>query len=114
MMLTHSAPHSPRSAWGPQNSASGTQLGRAGPLHPRYVRKPEVCGPLGAAPRDGHAGELVEEALVVALLQLAFDLFHRVQADADHDEQAGAAEHEVLATPRPPKAMTGRIAMSAR
>src|SRR3954453_5207775 len=37
-----------------------------------------------------------EESFVVALLQLALDLLHRVQRDADHDEDRGAAEGEVL------------------
>src|SRR5919107_4311791 len=37
-----------------------------------------------------------EEPLVVALLELALDLLHRVEGDADHDEDRGAAEREVL------------------
>src|SRR5262245_46499505 len=37
-----------------------------------------------------------QEPFVVALLQLALDLLHRVQRDADHDEDRGAAEGEVL------------------
>src|SRR5690349_11179109 len=37
-----------------------------------------------------------QESFVVALLQLALDLLHRVQRDADHDEDRGAAEGEVL------------------
>src|SRR6476469_9247016 len=36
-----------------------------------------------------------QESFVVALLQLALDLLHRVQRDADHDEQRGATEREV-------------------
>src|SRR5690242_10020885 len=37
-----------------------------------------------------------EESLVVALHQLALDLFHGFQTDADDDQHGGAAEREVL------------------
>src|SRR3954452_5204115 len=37
-----------------------------------------------------------EESFVVALLELGLDLLHRVERDADHDEQRGATEREVL------------------
>ena len=35
---------------------------------------------------------LLEEAVVVVHLQLAFDLAHGVERNADHDEDRGAAE----------------------
>src|ERR1700749_3187470 len=37
-----------------------------------------------------------QEPFVVALLQLALDLFHRVERDAHHDQDGGTAEREVL------------------
>ena len=38
---------------------------------------------------------LPQEPFVVPLHQLALDLLHRLQADADHDEHGGATEREV-------------------
>src|SRR5690348_12400890 len=38
-----------------------------------------------------------QESFVVSLLELALDLLHRVEGDADHDQQGGTAEREVLA-----------------
>src|SRR5689334_3088936 len=37
-----------------------------------------------------------KEPFVVPLLELALDLFHRVERDTDHDQDGGAAEREVL------------------
>src|SRR6187401_3223718 len=37
-----------------------------------------------------------QESFVVALLKLALDLLHRVECDAHHDEDRGAAKREVL------------------
>src|SRR4051794_28103032 len=37
-----------------------------------------------------------QEPFVVALLELTLDLLHRVERDADHDQDRGAAEGEVL------------------
>src|SRR3954453_17595931 len=45
----------------------------------------------------GRAPYLFQEALVVAHHQLGLELFHRVQRDADDDEQRGPAEEEVRA-----------------
>src|SRR3954464_531963 len=53
-------------------------------------------GSAPARPRHRSACPSSQETFVVALLQLALDLFHRVQRDADHDEDRGAAEGEVL------------------
>src|SRR3954469_5044161 len=51
----------------------------------------------GAYPsRSGLArSALFQEALVVAHHQLRFELFHRVERDADDDQDRGAAEEEV-------------------
>src|SRR3954471_16876797 len=40
-----------------------------------------------------------QESFVVALLELALDLLHRVQRDAHHDQDRRAAEREVLVGP---------------
>src|SRR3954465_10281157 len=45
--------------------------------------------------RRAKRGILLQEALVVAHHQLRLELFHRVQRDADHDQQRRAAEEEV-------------------
>ena len=42
---------------------------------------------------------LSQETLIVALLQLALDLLHGIQPDADHDQQADAAELELVGDP---------------
>src|SRR6476661_10930420 len=42
-----------------------------------------------------------QESFVVALLELALDLLHRVERDAHHDQQGRAAEREVLARLHP-------------
>src|SRR6056297_1057647 len=45
---------------------------------------------------EDNAHDLAQEAFVISLLQLRFDLFDGVQTDAHHDQQAGATEDEVL------------------
>ena len=49
--------------------------------------------PAGARPR---ARRLLQEALVAAHHQLRLELLHRFERDADHDQDRGAAEVEVL------------------
>src|SRR5690348_11787792 len=39
---------------------------------------------------------LAQETFVVALHELAFDLLHRIEAHAHHDQHRGTAEREVL------------------
>ena len=46
------------------------------------------------AARRGSDGPSLQEALVVAHHQLAVDLLHRLEGDADGDEDDGAAERE--------------------
>src|SRR3954471_18226016 len=41
------------------------------------------------------SGPLLQEALVVAHHQLRLELFHRVERDADDDQDRGATEEEV-------------------
>src|SRR6187200_2788683 len=60
-----------------------------------WVPLPAPGGPISTSLTGGTAPSS-QESFVVALLQLALDLLHRVQRDADHDEDRGAAEGEVL------------------
>src|SRR5690606_4412243 len=57
--------------------------------------------PLHAASRTGFAQRapgrvlrvrLLDEALVVPFDQLAFDVFHRLQGDPDHDQEGGSPD----------------------
>src|SRR3954454_11295852 len=52
---------------------------------------------LGTVPwlRSGR-GSSAQESFVVPLLELALDLLHRVERDADHDQDGRATEREVL------------------
>ena len=76
------------------------------------LRPGSPCPPRGA---DAGRAALPQEPFVVALLQLALDLLHGVQADADHDQDAGAAEREVLVRRRPARArQSGSTAMTAQ
>src|SRR3954468_6175269 len=60
-----------------------------------WVPLPAPGGPISTSLIDrGSASS--EESFVVALLQLALDLLHRVQGDTDHDQDRRAAEGEVL------------------
>src|SRR3954453_20619209 len=54
-----------------------------GPISTSLIEAPGDCGSS-------------QESFVVALLQLALDLLHRVQRDTHHDQDRGAAEGEVL------------------
>ena len=75
---------------------------------------------LGALARARRANQnqshLPQEPFVVALHELALDLLHRLQADADHDQHRGAAEREVLVLlpPSQMKKKFGRIEMMPR
>src|SRR5262249_19712051 len=46
--------------------------------------------------REHNRWRSAQESFVVALHQLALDLLHSVQRNADHDQHRGAAEREVL------------------
>src|SRR6195952_857085 len=54
------------------------------------------CGAVPGLPASGRGCPSAQEALVVALHQLALDLLHGVEADADHDQDSSAPEGEVL------------------
>ena len=78
-----------RSAWVPLPAPGG----------PTRMRLSSATG-IGsyAVGRDGFGpGSLLQEALVVAHHQLRLELLHRVQRDADDDQQRRAAEEEVRA-----------------
>src|SRR3954452_20245439 len=62
-----------------------------------WVPLPAPGGPsrMRLSSLTGRAAYLFEEALVVAHHQLRLELLHRVQRDADDDEDRGAAEEEV-------------------
>src|SRR4051812_12084712 len=67
-----------------------------------WVPFPAPGGPtstsLTQAPRSGRRCPLplAQEPFIVALHELALDLLHRFQADADDDQDGGATEREVL------------------
>src|SRR5919107_1457739 len=71
-------------AWVPLPAPGGPMRIRRTPPPPRRDR------------RQADRPASTEEPLVIALLQLALDLLHGVEGDADHDQQRGAAEGEVL------------------
>src|SRR6478735_4419996 len=60
-----------------------------------WVPLPAPGGPISTSLTAGTAPSS-QESFVVALLELALDLLHGVQRDADHDQQGGATEREVL------------------
>src|SRR4051794_7855345 len=60
-----------------------------------WVPLPAPGGPMINS-RMCRSASSAQESFVVALLQLALDLLHRVECDAHHDEDRGAAEREVL------------------
>src|SRR6476659_10515514 len=60
-----------------------------------WVPLPAPGGPISTSLTAGTAPSS-QESFVVALLELALDLLHGVQRDADHDEDRGSAEREVL------------------
>ena len=82
----------------------------------RYARAQAASGRGRRAPCRPLSGRsaLLEEALVVAHHQLRLELLHRVQRDADHDDDRGAAEVEVHAacgrrrSPAAPRPRRGR------
>src|SRR6476469_3491359 len=59
------------------------------------VPLPAPGGPISTSLTAGTAPSS-QESFVVALLELALDLLHGVQRDADHDEDRRSAEREVL------------------
>ena len=74
---------------GPEDVAGGD-------LRHRQVLRDELgLRPLARAGwPDQDEAALAQEAFVVAQHQLALDLLHGLEADADHDEHRGAAERE--------------------
>ena len=66
-------------------------------LDTRRQRTPSRRSRSTAGRRPDAAAGLLQEALVVAHHQLRLELLHRVQRDADDDQQRGAAEEEVRA-----------------
>src|SRR5215208_5419591 len=60
-----------------------------------WVPLPAPGGPRRMRFSSLKARTLLQEALVVAHHQLGLELLHRVQGDADDDQQRGSAEEEV-------------------
>src|SRR5215207_7173600 len=60
-----------------------------------WVPLPAPGGPSRMRLSSLKPGSLFQEALVVAHHQLRLELLHRVERDADHDQDRGAAEVEV-------------------
>src|ERR1700710_1086471 len=82
-----------RSAWVPLPAPGGPTRMRLSSLD---IRRSETTAPGTATARAvGLRTTLFEEALVVAHHQLRLELLHRVQGDADDDEDRRAAEEEV-------------------
>src|SRR4051812_15921052 len=76
------------------NSACVPLPAPGGPTRTSLIRTPPgTSSPLG---RTTQPRSLAQEPFVVALHELAFDLLHGLQADANHDQNRGAAEREVL------------------
>src|SRR3954471_2432327 len=61
-----------------------------------WVPLPAPGGPMINRRTRCYLASSAQESFVVALLELALDLFHRVEGDADHDQDRGATEGEVL------------------
>src|SRR5882757_311066 len=72
-------------------------------MNSAWVPLPAPGGPTRTSLTSGlpssYSRPLAQEAFVVALHQLALDLLHRVQGDADHDQHCGTTEREVLVVP---------------
>src|SRR5882724_10152921 len=87
-----------RSAWVPLPAPGGPSRIRfisdkteaAYPLARGLCQRPGAC-----SARTGSAA-LLEEALVTSHHQLRLELLHGFERDADHDQDRGAAEEEVL------------------
>src|SRR4051812_5285416 len=61
-----------------------------------WVPLPAPGGPMINRRTRCYLASSAQESFVVALLELALDLFHRVEGDADHDQDRRAAEGEAL------------------
>ena len=100
-----SRPSSVPCATAPRRMSPVAMYGR-----PKSSRRRSACVPLpapggpsrirfssrhGASTAEPCATALLQEALVVAHHQLRLELLHRVERDADDDQQRGAAEEEV-------------------
>src|SRR5687767_849482 len=86
-----------RSAWVPLPAPGGPTRMRLSSLD---IRRSETTARTTAASERGRTtplspAGLLQEALVVAHHQLRLELLHRVQRDADDDEDRRAAEEEV-------------------
>src|SRR6266536_2741440 len=65
-------------------------------MNSAWVPLPAPGGPTRTSLTHCLPSPLAQEAFVVALHQLALDLLHRVEGDADHVQHGGATEREVL------------------
>src|SRR5262249_48508415 len=77
------------------NSACVPFPAPGGPTRTNLMGPPPVLSPLQLA-RVAEPASLTKEPFVVALHQLALDLFHRLQADTNDDQNGRATEREVL------------------
>src|SRR3954470_24881924 len=57
-----------------------------------WVPLPAPGGPMISSRTECSLGSSAQESFVVALLELALDLLHRIERDTHHDEDRGATE----------------------
>src|SRR3954471_24167549 len=98
---TYSPSSMNRLAWTPRGVPSETLARKMSPVEIAGILK---CSAMNLAwvplPAPGGpmmiSGISAQESFVVALLELALDLLHRVERDAHHDQDRRATEREVL------------------
>src|SRR5689334_7636794 len=86
-------------AWGARSETKGSRGPDSWPTRRRMRWRAVTAAPLAVvsvrATTTPGVARLLQEALVVAHHQLCLELFHRVEGDADDDQDRGAAEEEV-------------------
>src|SRR3954447_26891979 len=110
-LVTSSGTYSPSSmnclAWTPRGVPLETLARKMSPVEIAGILKcsamnlawdplPAPGGPMISSSTECSLGSSAQESFVVALLELALDLLHRIERDTHHDEDRGATERESL------------------